>query len=894
MNFVFTDKRRNKMRKRLVVVVIVFGIAWLAGLSIFNSPASAVGDVVVNDADRVVLHGNVHPRAVPEFDVGPTDPSLPMNRMILLLKLTPEKQAELDRLLAEQQDPSSPNFHKWLKPEEFGERFGRSSKEIETAKGWLVTHGFTIEETAKSASSINFSGTAAQVEGAFKVKMRDYRVEGQLRHANSNEPSIPRALADLVAGPVSLHNFPLKAMHARPRPTSEKKLQPDYTDPYGNHSLVPGDFAAIYHVKSAYSLGYDGTGVTIAVAERTHPDPSKWDYFRANFLLPYNPPNVIVNGFDPGDLGPDEDAEADLDVEWAGAVAKGATIDFVVSASTFSTDGVNLSSQYIVDNNLSAIMSVSFGLCESALGTVNNSFFSQLWEEAASLGITVFVGTGDFGAYDCVDSDFNPIGGKAVNGIASTPYNIAVGGTRFNTSSVFWSYANAPDFSSALGYIPEVAWNDWSEGYYNASGGGPSAIYGKPSWQVSPGVPNDGARDVPDVSLSADDNIGYNVYTCTNDSGNCIYNSWWIFGGTSCGTPSFAGIMGLIVQSEGGERQGNANATLYQLGNAQYRSPAGIPGSVFHDITSGNNSFGAAFPGYSCRVGYDLVTGLGTVDATNLLLAFNERWLGAISVQSLQIDGGAASTANRVVTLNNTVTRNAAWYMASESSTFNGALWKRYSAAPSFTLSTGNGTKTVYFRVKNPAGVSPIVSAQIVLAQSPEVTSFTIDNGAAHAIHQEVTLNNTAIASPTQFMASESENFVEASWQPYSRAPSFTLSPAPGSKTVYFVVQNSAGVSNVMSSTIFLFTPPTLVSFEINGGNTSTQSPTVTLNNFATGPATGYMASEFPSFFGAVWEPYSSAPTFTLSPGRGARTVYLKVSNPAGISQVMSCTITLE
>jgi hypothetical protein len=962
------------MIKRRVITAIIFGIASLAGLSIGVRSPFALDNAVIDENDRVVIHGTVPPRARPEFDVGPSDPSLPMKRTILLLKIAPEKQAELDRLVVEQQDPSSPNFHQWLTPEEFGKRFGRSPEEIATVKSWLITHGFTIDETAKGGTWINFSGTAADVDLAFHANMHDYRVDGNLRHANSTDPSIPRSLADLVAGPVSLHNFPHKAMHTPLRHIPQAKPQPGYTEPNGGgYDLSPGDFAAIYDVNSVYSMGYDGANVTIAIVGRTYQDAAiaKWNFFRSTFGLPYKSPIVTVNETAPGDLGPDEDAEADLDVEWSGAVATGATINFVTSASTTSSDGVDLSAQYIVDKNLAPIMSDCFGICESALGPTGSAFYYNLWEQAASQGITVFVVTGDSGAYDCTDERGYPVVPKGVNGLASTPFNIAVGGTSLSASlsdaSAYWSPVNSTDDVSALGYIPEVAWNNWDQyDLFWASGGGASGLYGKPAWQVCPGVLNDGHRDMPDVSLDADPYIGYRVYTCTNDIGPCTSNSWSIIGGTSAASPPFAGIMALIVQSTGGQRQGNFNSVFYQLGNAQYSGASGAS-AVFHDITSGNNGFGANLPGYSCTPYYDLVTGLGSVDVTNLLLALQEgtltvtigpaaavsagamwnvdngAWnasggtvsglsvgshtvnfksipdwitpagqkvvisygqaktasgtyvLAPLAVESFLIDNGAGTTPGRTVTLNNTATGSPTYYMASQSSTFDGAAWKPYSIAPPFTLSGANGPKTVYFKVKNAGGVSAKASASIVLAQLPAVTSFKINGGAATTISQTVTLNNTATISPTLFRASEDPNFTVASWQAYSTAPKFILSSGGGYKTVYFEVQNSAGQSAVVSDTIQLIVPPILQTFQINGGVTPTSSRTVTLNNTTTGGTpTYYMASQSPTFSGAVWKPYSTAPSFTLSAAKGNKTVYFKVRNPSGASYVVYAGITLD
>src|SRR5208337_3349558 len=300
------------MIKRLILAVIIFAIASSAGFfmpkdfslevstlkasPLKNQAAAGFFDVKkvdvtkFDETDRVVLPGNVHPEARSEFDVGPSDPSLPMQGMILLLKIAPEKQAALDRLAAEQQDFSSSNFHKWLTPEEFGERFGRSRQEIATVEGWLISHGFSIDNTdinstlKKGGVRINFSGTAANVDSAFHAQMHNYRVNGKLRHANSTDPSIPRALADVVAGPVTLHNFPRKPMHRRRAEDGTQRTDiaasvfrsppsaPQYTEPgNGGYDLAPGDFAVIYDVNPIYSQNWDGTGVTIALVEQTNP-----------------------------------------------------------------------------------------------------------------------------------------------------------------------------------------------------------------------------------------------------------------------------------------------------------------------------------------------------------------------------------------------------------------------------------------------------------------------------------------------------------------------------------------------------------------------------------------------------------------------------------------------
>ncbi len=358
--------------------------------------------------------------------------------------------------------------------------------------------------------------------------------------------------------------------------------------------------------------------------------------FRIAFGLPVNDPQIILNGPDPGNLSGGEETEADLDIEWSGAIAPKATIKFVVSASTNSTDGVDLSSLYIVDNNLAPVLSASFGQCEQSLGQTENTFFNNLWEQAADQGISVVISSGDNGAAGCdSDSQTTPATqGLAVNGLASTPFNIAVGGTQFNENgedSTYWSATNGPDQTSALGYIPEVVWNEscadpnvCGVASLFASSGGASTLYSKPSWQAGLGVPNDGQRDLPDVSLDAA--AGHDGYLlcqdglCTTNASGQLINAELV-GGTSASAPTFAAILALIAQKTN-SRQGQANFVLYPLAAAQNAancSATSPPQSqcIFNDITVGNNSVPGQ-TGFPATVGYDLATGWGSVNAANL------------------------------------------------------------------------------------------------------------------------------------------------------------------------------------------------------------------------------------------------------------------------------------
>ncbi len=597
----------------------------------------------ISESSLVVLSGNHHPLATIANDRGEVSPDLPMERMLLVLNRDAATESTLQSFLARQQDKSSPDFHAWLSPVQFGERFGASKSDVQKLIAWLESHGFRVNRIGQGGVTIEFSGTAGQVKEAFHTPIHSFLVNGEKHYANAFDPQIPAALAPVVAGIDTLHDFRKKpAIHVLGRATrvaNTSMWQPDFTFSGAagvEHFLAPGDFAKVYNTSTLSQNGIDGTGQSIAIVARNNINLSDVQIFRIAFGLPVNDPQVILDGPDPGNLTGPEETEADLDVEWSGAVAPKATIKFVVSASTNSTDGVDLSALYIVDNNLAPVLSVSFGQCEQNLGQTENTFFNNLWEQAAAQGITAVVSTGDNGPAGCdADNQTTPAShGLAVSGLASTPYNIAVGGTQFNENgadSTYWAATNGADQTSALGYIPENVWNEscadpnqCGVASLFASSGGASTLYSKPSWQAGLGVPNDGKRDLPDVSLDAaaghDGHLLCQDGICTTNANGQLINAELV-GGTSASAPTFAAIMALIAQKTN-SRQGQANFVLYPLAagqNAANCNASTPPQSqcIFNDITQGNNNVPGQL-GFPAAAGYDMATGLGSVNAANL------------------------------------------------------------------------------------------------------------------------------------------------------------------------------------------------------------------------------------------------------------------------------------
>ena len=683
----------------------------------FSSLASAQGTIsrpritaAIDEARLTTLQGDTHPLARPQFDRGPAPSSLPMQRMLLVLKRSVEQEIALDALLDQQQDKSSPNYHQWLTPDQFGQQFGLADQDMLTVTLWLQSHGFEVTRVSSSRTVIEFSGTAGQVQEAFHAPIHRFVVNGEDHWANSVDPQIPSALVPVVAGVDSLNNFPRRPMShiagsvSRSKATGQIIPASPMFNLGGNcgvpgigcHAVGPYDFATIYDLSPLWNATphIDGTGQTIAIVAVSNINVQDVRDFRNFFGLPAKDPQIIVNGTDPG-LVSGSETEADLDAEWAGAVAPNATIDLIVSQSTESTDGVDLSAEYAVENNVAPILSVSFGECEAGLGTSGNQFFSQLWQQAAAQGITVLVSTGDSGSAGCD----NPADGTAplpaefglqVNGLSSTPYNVAVGGTDFNdltNASTYWNVMNSapPGNPSALptlsakSYIPETTWNDsctnavfgtllgfstnaetncndsqlvnfvvpigGSGGKSSCTSGDGSDVtscsggYAKPSWQVGTGVPGDGKRDLPDVSLfsAAGSPSGSFYFVCEADAlylgaSSCdptnANTNFLGAGGTSASVQAFAGIMALVNQ-ETNSIQGNANYILYKLAAQQP--------SAFHDVPTGGtiavpcatgspncvtSKSGDAYgvlSGYSTTSGYDLATGLGSLDANNFV-----------------------------------------------------------------------------------------------------------------------------------------------------------------------------------------------------------------------------------------------------------------------------------
>ena len=747
----------NKLRS--LPLCVFAGLAFCSLPALAQQAAPAVRIVnPIDESQRVTLTHTVHPLANAANDRGAAPDGMQLDRLQLVLQRSPSQEAALRQLIQQMHMPGSPSYHQWLTPDQFGAQFGASDQDIATITSWLGSHGFSVSRVNPGKGTLEFSGSVAQLRDTFHTQIHKYVVNGETHYANANDPQIPAALAPVISGFTSLNNFHpksyLRKLGQASYNPSTHQATPTSNWTWGNAStgtyyvLAPGDFAMQYNVTPLYNSNINGSGESIAIINDSNVNINLVNQFRTLFGLPANPPQIVIDGNDPGvdginnPDGPNYDSfEAYLDVEWSGAVAPDATIDLVIAADTALESGLILAMEHAVYGNVAPVISMSFGACEADLGATN-SFINSLWEQAAAQGITPMISAGDSGSAGCDDDDTQEFAvyGQAVNGFASTPYNVAVGGTDFYYSdynatttalqgqlNTYWSSTatTSPAVSILQSPIPEQPWNDSQYGdnivnYYTdytgstettiagGSGGASNDAYcstgyttsgscsasltgyPKPAWQTGSGVPTDGVRDLPDVSLFSANGQNLSFYPICAVDGDCqtpssggIYQISGV-GGTSASAPSFAGIMALVDNRWG--RQGLANTILYPL-KTQY--PA-----AFNDITIGTNSVpceisptvstdciavtspltvdienssGTASTAYTegeigtgttaeynAAAGYNLATGLGTINANNLVTDWGKITLATTTTtmtpSSTSFAHGTAITISGAVT----------------------------------------------------------------------------------------------------------------------------------------------------------------------------------------------------------------------------------------------------
>jgi hypothetical protein len=817
----------------------------------------------VNGGARTPLAGTIMRRAQRANDLGTAPADKRLESMSLRFSMTPAQQADLTQLLADQLNPASPSYHQWLTPEQFGARFGLTSADLAKVSAWLTSQGFTITDTARSSNYITFSGTVAQVQQAFGTTIHSLSVDGEQHISNMTDPTLPSPIASVVTAITGLNDF-------RPKPRSRARnaspidpSQPLYTQTTGgvtSHFISPADLYTIYDFNplATSSTPAGGTGVTIAVMGQTRinssatlPDPDVAQ-FRSAAGLPVINLQQQLAGTDPGLSTGDVD-EAHLDVEWSGAAAPGAKILFVYGADIF-----NGALNYAITNKVAPLITISYGNCESGLGSSLIASINQMLAQANAQGQTVVSSSGDTGGADC-DTDGVATEGLNVDFPSSSPYATSAGGTQFSgdadTPAAYWNSNNGASGGSVIKYIPEQPWNETTTAggltAGGAGGGGASAYFSKPAWQTGPGVPNDSSRDTPDFSLNAAAmHDGYLVCSSGDGQGETPCTSGFlsssgvpnVFGGTSFVAPIFAGILAVVEQSTNPTGAtagwlGNVGPILYGfLNDPSYNS-------VFHDITSGNNSVpctqgtpncpNGTSIGFTAGTGYDQASGIGSIDVNKLVTG----WSAVKPVGT----GGTIGAGLTTTTL--TATSATGSSVCSVSS---GSLALSVTVAGSVTGTTPTGT--VQFFVDNVAVTGSPTTLSGGTATYNLVTSSLSSGG--HAISavysgdgnfagSKGTLRAPVSLSPVIFVQSTPVTI-------YPNGPTASVDVVSGQTADFSITAPSCGVSTTVqpgataAGVTFTITPfngftgPVTVTFTNNNEMAATPNFSVSPVNITT------------------------------------------------------------
>jgi len=729
-----------------------------------TAPRSLITQAI--DRGRMVtIEGAVHREAVTAQDLGARDPSARLEHIQLVLQRPQERQAAFDAEVIALHQFGGSSYHQWLTPEVIGAEFGPSASDIAALTGYLRSEGFSIDYVGKSGMFVDFSGTIGQVQQSFHTEIHNLRLAtGEVRYGAVSKAQLPEALAPLVAGFVPIGNITPHPMvvPARPQaPKARSTARPNDTEGGGSYDVGAQDFYTIYNEMPLISAGtVTGSGITIALLEQTDINTNDVTVFRTMMgVNPATPALTVAHGVvgnscsDPGTTS--DEIEAVLDTEWAGATAPGATLLFMSCTSVY------LSAEWVIDYNLATVMSLSYGNTE--VGNGDSTLFSHLWEQATAQGQTVVVSAGDAGSANTADQN-QPYAsnGLAVNAFASSPYDVAAGGTDFQDSynqdegdssfgvAHYWNATNGANYSSALSYVAETTWNgtcassllnsyreagssdpnalcdDSSFGTKylptNGAGGGVSIVQPRPTWQNGtvyglnvPPISTYTNRLLPDISLFASYLVwGHALDFYQSDTSSSLQQA----GGTSFVAPQLAGIFALIAQNSG-ERLGQPNFVLYNMAGAEYGTTSYTAGStcnggvtsnvgttstppagtcIFYDIQTGNNSqacskgstncytetgsYGilststtAAQVAYPAAQGYDLATGIGSVNIANLVNNWQFAAAGGITyTPSVSVSSNHASSmygSPRAITY--TVTVSGSGSFPTGSVTFSGS-----------------------------------------------------------------------------------------------------------------------------------------------------------------------------------------------------------------------------
>jgi subtilase family serine protease len=808
---------------------------WMfGGLAIYSLMALSAGAQAperltsdIDDRERVAIPGTHPPMARPENEVGRLPTGTNLRSMTIVLSRSSAQEADLQNLIAAQQDPHSPLYHKWLTPDEFASRFGVADSDLAKVRSWLEQQGFSIDSISRSKSRITFSGTVGQVEAGFSTELHYYNVSGKTHFAPAVDISVPAAFSSIIQTVANLSSF-------RPKPHVKLRKPvlagPNFTSSQtGNHFLTPKDVAVIYDINPAYNAGYTGAGQSIAVVGQSSIVLSDVENFQnAAGLSKKDPTLVLVPNSGSAAISTGDEAESDLDLEYSSAIAKGATIYFVYTGNN-PNYGVWDSISYAVDSKISAVISTSYGVCESALSSADYSTLNGVLAQAAAQGQSVVSASGDNGSEDCYgDTSLSQAQQEslAVDFPASSQYVTGMGGTEFPASDVsssnttYWASASGGDvISSALSYIPEQVWNDDSStNGLSSGGGGVSSLTARPSWQSGvAGIPSGTYRLLPDISLeSSPNNAGY-LY-CSSDSSTGITGSCsngfrdsnnqylTVAGGTSFASPIFSAMLAILNGKLNSTGEGVVNSTLYSLA-----ADATTYSSAFHDITSGSNKCtagssycsSAGASNYAAGTGYDQASGLGSIDFYNLLSA----WPTSSSSPAQSTTTLSAATSTPSSGASDTITITVASASSSATATPTGTLTIAVDGTTqtsSLALSNGSATYGFSSTATGSHTITATYSGDSTYAASNSSIVVTVVSASGSFTVSATNLTISAGSSGTSTLTVTPKNG-------YTGTVAWSVSSSPSLSNACFSVPNATvSDTSAVSVTMTVYTSSSL------------------------------------------------------------------------------------
>ncbi len=739
------------MRRRIEVVTAAVAVC----ISVLVTPLSAQALVRPSTIDWL-SQGIAAPLGSTLLGAAPSS-----TRLDLRVVLEPNNSGALAQFINDVSTPGNPLYRHFLSPAEFAQRFGATPSAIAFVRSELRSTGLTVSDVSPNNLVLRVTGSATQVAASFHTKLQRYRdISGEIATVATSRIGLASPIARYVAGISGLNGF--EHPHATSAIANSATARPSLAGPTActsasnaaaaRHIYLPSQIAHAYGLDTAYANGFNGAGHSVAVVEFA-------DYYRSDmttylncFGLSNTIVDVVMNGGAGASTAADGGAEVELDLQQIASLAPGATIYNYMhpnDSNGFVDEFNQIANDYLADS-----VSVSWGLCEA---DISSAAQQPLLQQLAAQGQSVFVAAGDSGSSSCA-------------------YNATAGDPSVSYSAIVDDPSNSPWVTgigglsvTSISPLVQTVWNGGC-GAPCGGGGGFSNVYGRPDWQVGPGVTLNNQRQVPDISVMGDPRTGMLAY---------FAGGWHGFGGTSIGAPILGAMAAVGAQACGMSNLGFLNPRLYQMA---------INGTGISDVTTGSNDI-YGIGSYSATSGYDVASGLGSPNPATFLPALCGQ---AHTFSSSKTGTGVAATWTF-----NYFSSGTALVAGADSITIHGMVSGGLSTdAASYTI---NGVHPSSVSVSGADATLVLGSDIAPLAAVTVVTSGAINGFRAGSNVLEISDSNN---SYTSFQAALTTSVVNAIASTVSASPGVGTTGA----TVRVTVRNSEQ-STIAGISVSLRTP---------------------------------------------------------------------------------------